>query len=125
MVPFYSAPLVSFYSALDKRRKNKHSTIRLIAHEAITIANGVTDAGLGCRISKPDTAPNTNIFLPYKAPAAEKDRELIDDAVETAKNADVVILVLGGNENVSREATSNELMGTLTLSSCPAVRTRW
>ena len=65
----------------------------------------------GCRISEPDAAPNSNIFLPYKAPVAQKDRELIDEAVETAKNADVVILVLGGNENVSREATSSELLG--------------
>jgi beta-glucosidase len=65
----------------------------------------------GCRISEPDTAPNMNGFMPYKAPAAEKDRQLIDDAVETAKKADMVVLVLGGNENVSREATSNELMG--------------
>ena len=65
----------------------------------------------GCRISEPDPAPNMNGFLPYKGPAADKDRALIDEAVETAKHSDAVILVLGGNENVSREATSKELMG--------------
>jgi beta-glucosidase-like glycosyl hydrolase len=65
----------------------------------------------GCRISEPDTAPNSNEFLPYKAPSVERDRELIDEAVETAKHADVVVLALGGNENVSREATTNELKG--------------
>ena len=65
----------------------------------------------GCRISEPDTAPNSNEYLPYKPPTGEKDLHLIDEAIETARNADVVILVLGGNENVSREATSRELMG--------------
>lgn len=65
----------------------------------------------GCRISEPDSAPNMNGFTPYKAPSQEKDSKLIDEAIETAKNADVVVLVLGGNENVSREATSNELLG--------------
>ena len=65
----------------------------------------------GCRISEPDTAPNSNEYLPYKAPPVEKDLRLIDEAIETARYADVVILVLGGNENVSREATSRELMG--------------
>ena len=65
----------------------------------------------GCRISEPDTAPNSNEFLPYKSPSVERDRELIDEAVETAKRADVVVLALGGNENVSREATTNELKG--------------
>ena len=65
----------------------------------------------GCRISEPDAAPNSNEYLPYKAPSAENDMRLIDEAVETAKNADVVVLVLGGNENVSREATSGQLKG--------------
>jgi len=65
----------------------------------------------GCRISEPDAAPNSNEYLAYKAPSPEKDRKLIDQAVETAKNADMVILVLGGNESVSREATTNELKG--------------
>jgi beta-glucosidase len=65
----------------------------------------------GCRISEPDSAPNSNEYLPYKAPSVEKDRQLLDEAVEAARSADLVILVLGGNENVSREATSKELMG--------------
>ena len=65
----------------------------------------------GCRISEPDAAPNSNEYLPYEAPSSEKDLQLIDRAVETATHADVVILVLGGNESVSREATTNELKG--------------
>jgi beta-glucosidase len=65
----------------------------------------------GCRISEPDTAPNSNEYLPYKAPSSAKDLKLIDEAVETARHADVVVLVLGGNESVSREATTNELKG--------------
>jgi beta-glucosidase len=65
----------------------------------------------GCRISEPDTAPNTNGFLPYKPPNAEADQRLLDEAVETAKRADVVVLVLGGNEAVSREATGDTGLG--------------
>ncbi len=59
----------------------------------------------GCRISEPDEAPNTNAYLPYKPSSHEVDERLMSEAVETAKKADVVILALGGNEAVSREAT--------------------
>ena len=52
----------------------------------------------GCRISEPDTAPNSNEYLPFKAPSSEKDLQLIDRAVETARHADVVVLVLGGTK---------------------------
>jgi beta-glucosidase len=65
----------------------------------------------GCRISEPDTAPNSNGYLPYKAPDESNDRKLMDEAVDTARSADVIILVLGGNEAVSRESTGNPLFG--------------
>ena len=41
----------------------------------------------------------------------EEDKKLIKEAVETAKNADTVILVLGGNEQTSREAWNKDHMG--------------
>jgi beta-glucosidase len=65
----------------------------------------------GCRISEPDSAPNSNAYLPYKAPGETKDRSLIDEAVEVAKSADVIVLALGGNEAVSRESTGSPIFG--------------
>ena len=61
----------------------------------------------GCRISEPDTAPNLNTLGTYKAPDPQTDQKLIQDAVETAKGADVIVLALGGNEIVSRESIGN------------------
>ena len=65
----------------------------------------------GCQISEPDVAPNTNAYLQYKAPSPEVDEQLMTEAVETAMKADVVILALGGNEAVSREATGDSGAG--------------
>ncbi len=45
-----------------------------------------------------------NAIFAYKAPSEEADRKLIKEAVDTANSADGIILVLGGNENVSRES---------------------
>ncbi len=56
----------------------------------------------GCRISEPDTAPNSNEYLPFKAPSSEKDLQLIDRAVETARHADVVVLVFGERKRIAR-----------------------
>jgi beta-glucosidase len=61
----------------------------------------------GCRISEPDTAPNLNSMGVYKAPAAEMDQKLMQEAIETAKSADVIVFALGGNEVVSRESIGN------------------
>lgn len=58
----------------------------------------------GCRISEPDRGPIANKMVPFTAPSPEKDAQLIAQAVETARAADVVVLVLGGNETVTREA---------------------
>ena len=58
----------------------------------------------GVRISEPDKNPQANKLAPYEAPSPEKDAVLIADAVETARKADMVVLVLGGNETVTREA---------------------
>lgn len=61
----------------------------------------------GVRIVEADKSSKYNpmlALLPYQASSAESDAQLIAQAVETAKSADVVVLVLGGNESVSREA---------------------
>jgi beta-glucosidase len=69
----------------------------------------------GCRISEPDSAANTNTYANYKAPDEHTDERLISDAVETARKADLVILALGGNEVVSREATGDSGLGYMIL----------
>jgi beta-glucosidase len=42
---------------------------------------------------------------------AEENRRLIAEAVETARNADVVVMVLGDNEQLSREAWADQHLG--------------
>ena len=42
---------------------------------------------------------------------AASDQKLIDEAVETAKNSDAVILVIGGNEDTNREAWAENHLG--------------
>jgi beta-glucosidase-like glycosyl hydrolase len=61
----------------------------------------------GCRISEPETPPNAAVMTPYNPPNPETDQKLIDEAVETAKSADVIVFALGGNEIVSRESIGN------------------
>ena len=65
----------------------------------------------GCRISEPDSAPNTNGFLGYQAPSEVTDRKLMEEALQVAGKADVIVLALGGNEAVSREATGDPVFG--------------
>jgi len=61
----------------------------------------------GCRISEPETLPNAAVMTPYNAPQAETDQKLMDEAIQTAKSADVIVFALGGNEVVSRESIGN------------------
>ena len=61
----------------------------------------------GCRISEPDSSPSDNSFFPYKAPDKKEQEQRIKRAVDTARTADMVVLVLGGNESVSRESFGN------------------
>ena len=42
---------------------------------------------------------------------AASDEKLIDEAVETAKNSDAVILVIGGNEDTNKEAWAENHLG--------------
>ena len=61
----------------------------------------------GCKISEPDIAPQLNTMSPYNAPNEEADSKLMQEALETAKSADVIVFALGGNEVVSRESLGN------------------
>ena len=59
----------------------------------------------GCRISEPDTDPVGNFMdFSVREPDPAEDRKRIAEAVGVARGADAIVLVLGGNEAVSREA---------------------
>ena len=87
----YSGVPPYFITVLEGMRR------RLGAGVNISYAEGV-------RISEPDKDPQSNKLAPYQAPSPEKDSASIAEALETARKADVVVLVLGGNETVTREA---------------------
>jgi beta-glucosidase len=87
----YSGTPPYFVTVLDGIRK------RLGGKANVSFAEGV-------RISEPDKDPLSNKTAAYTAPSAEKDATLIAEAVEAARKADVVVLVLGGNETITREA---------------------
>jgi beta-glucosidase len=65
----------------------------------------------GCGISTPDTASNLNTFAKYEPVSAEADKKLLSQAIEAAQKADYIVLAVGGNEVVSREATGPTDMG--------------
>jgi beta-glucosidase len=64
----------------------------------------------GCKITQPGTWSQDEVF---PSDAAE-DRRQIAEAVEVAKQADVVVLCIGGNELTSREAWNLRHMGDRT-----------
>jgi beta-glucosidase len=101
--------------------KKRQGTYSGIPPYSVTVLDGIRQrvgSGVkvvyaeGCRISKPDAAPNFNVLMPYQAPKEEADRKLIKEAVDVASSADVVVLVLGGNEVVSRESIGNMIAGS-------------
>lgn len=92
----YSGKPPYFVTVLDGIRKRAGSKV------AVSFAEGV-------RISEPDLDAQSNKLAPFVAPSAEKDAAGIVEAVEVARKAQVVVLVLGGNETVTREAFGAEL----------------
>ncbi len=87
----YSGAAVHFTTVLEGVRRRAGSTVNVVYAE-------------GCRLTEPDTSPQLNQIAPYQAPSTAHDAELIAAAVEVAKSADTVLLVLGGNEVLSRES---------------------
>ncbi len=90
----YSGTPPYFVTVLDGIRKRVEPATKVVYAE-------------GCRISEPDTSSQTNFLTAYKAPDEAKDKALVEEAVQTAGSADVIVLVLGGNESVSRESLGN------------------
>ena len=83
----------------------------------VSVLQGVKDklgAGVnvvyaeGCKITK----EGGNWFADTSQPSDEgEDRKLIAVAVDTAKSADVALLVLGGNEDTNKEAWADNHLG--------------
>ena len=90
----YSSIPPYYVSVVDGIQKRVGASVKVVFAE-------------GCRISEPDIAPNLNSMGVYKAPTPETDQKLMQEALETAKSADVIVLALGGNEIVSRESIGN------------------
>src|SRR6185369_1995123 len=62
----------------------------------------------GCKI----TQQGGNWFADTATPSnADEDRKLIAEAVGIAKNADVTLLVLGGNEDTNKEGWADNHLG--------------
>ncbi|MCF7802953.1 MAG: glycoside hydrolase family 3 C-terminal domain-containing protein [Candidatus Marinimicrobia bacterium] len=61
----------------------------------------------GCKITVGGSWDEDEVTLPDP----EEDERLIKEAVETAEQSDVVVLVLGDNEQISREAWSKDHLG--------------
>jgi len=61
----------------------------------------------GCQITVGGSWNEDQVILPDP----EEDRQRINEAVQVARQADVVILALGGNEQTSREAWSKTHLG--------------
>jgi beta-glucosidase len=87
----YSGEPAYFVTVLEGIRK------RVGRSAKVTYAEGV-------RISEPDASAWADKFAPYAAPSAAKDAALIAQAIATARAADAVVLVLGENETITREA---------------------
>ena len=87
----YSGAANHFATVLEGVRSRAGSATRVVYAE-------------GCRLTEPDLSPQLNQIAPYQAPSAAHDAELIAAAVAVAKSADTILLVLGGNEVLSRES---------------------
>ncbi len=64
----------------------------------------------GCEITIGGSWTDDEVVLPAK----EDDAKLLEEAVNVGKQSDVIILILGGNEQTSREAWNKEHMGDRT-----------
>lgn len=97
----YSGNPPYFVTVLDGVRKKLGESVQVVYAE-------------GCRISVPDTGePMMNFLTPgIKLPDPAEERKMIAEAVGAAHAVDAVLLVLGGNEAVSREAIGDAFGGT-------------
>jgi beta-glucosidase len=86
-----------FVTVLDGIREKAGSRVKILHAE-------------GCRITEPGGSWYKD---EVKLPDPAEDAKRVAQAVETARGADAVVLVLGGNEEVSREAWSPTHLGDM------------
>lgn len=86
-----------FVTVLDGIREKVGARVRVLHAE-------------GCRITEPGGSWYKD---EVRLPDPEEDARRVSQAVETARYADAVVLVLGGNEEVSREAWSPTHLGDM------------
>lgn len=65
----------------------------------------------GCRLN--NVTHSNSMFAPVKLPSRDENVKLIREAVDAARQADVIVLMLGGNDRISREAVSPYSPGDL------------
>lgn len=97
--------LLGGYSGVPKRYVNVLDGIRARVGEKVKVTYAE-----GCKITIGGSW-NEDLVVPSDP---EDDRRHIAEAVEVARQADVVVLALGGNEQTSREAWSLQHMGDRT-----------
>ncbi|MEJ5368529.1 MAG: glycoside hydrolase family 3 N-terminal domain-containing protein [Bryobacteraceae bacterium] len=86
-----------FVTVLDGIRRKVGSRVKILHAE-------------GCRITEPGGSWYKD---EVRLPDPEEDARRVAQAVETARAADAIVLVLGGNEEVSREAWSPTHLGDM------------
>ncbi|KQB42859.1 Glycoside hydrolase, family 3 domain protein [Flavobacterium daejeonense] len=64
----------------------------------------------GCKLG---VQKSKSIYAAVKMPTIEQNNKLIAEAVEAAKDADAIVLMLGGNDKISREAVATGIAGDL------------
>ncbi|HET8656441.1 MAG TPA: glycoside hydrolase family 3 N-terminal domain-containing protein [Longimicrobiaceae bacterium] len=103
--PNANRSLLGGYSGVPKHNVTVLEGIRARLGDGVKVLHAE-----GCRITQGGSW-NEDAVVPSDP---EEDRRLIAEAVEVAKQADVVVLAVGGNEQTSREAWARSHMGDRT-----------
>src|SRR5262249_15157619 len=95
--------LLGGYSGIPKHNVTVLEGVRAKLGDRVRVLYGE-----GCKITRDGGSWQRDEVYPSDP---EDDRRLITAAVEVAKDADVILLCIGGNEQTSREAWSLKHMG--------------
>ncbi len=85
----------------------KHFVTVLEGVKKLVGAEAKVNYAEGCKITLPGRWEDDKVLLN----SYENDEKLINEAIVVAKNSDVIILAIGGNEQTSREAWNDNHMG--------------
>jgi len=113
MLPLDAAQIKTIAVIGPNANKARQGTYSGVPPYFVTLLDGIrhrVEPGVkvvfaeGYLISDPDQNSQINAMMPYVAPKEETGTRLLQEALEVARTADVVVLALGGNEVVSRES---------------------